>query len=105
MPCAVGWGDRASTRPRGPTAAPTGVTPRRRRRRASSMSKADADRNVLFGLVAVQMDLISREALVAGFNAWVLRKNIPLGQVLVEQGALSAPRRDLLESLVNEHVA
>jgi formylglycine-generating enzyme required for sulfatase activity/tRNA A-37 threonylcarbamoyl transferase component Bud32 len=69
------------------------------------MSKADAERSLLFGLVALQMDLISRDALVAGLNAWVLRKHTPLGQVLVEQGALSAPRRDLLESLVNEHIA
>src|SRR5262249_45696980 len=78
-------------RPRPPSSSPSeGIV----------MSKADADRNLLFGLLALQMDLVSRDALIAGFNSWVLRKHTPLGQVLVEQGALSGPRRDLLESLV-----
>ena len=47
-----------------------------------------ADRNLLFGILALQMDFISRDALIAAMNAWVLDKAKPLGQVLHEQGAL-----------------
>jgi eukaryotic-like serine/threonine-protein kinase len=68
------------------------------------MSKADADRNLLFGILALQMDFVTRDALIAAMNAWVLEKSRPLGEVLVGLGALSASRRDLLEGLVREHL-
>jgi serine/threonine protein kinase len=64
-----------------------------------------ADRNLLFGILALQMDFISRDALIAAMHAWVLEKAKPLGQVLLEQGTLSAEARDGLERLVELHVA
>ncbi len=64
-----------------------------------------ADRNLLFGILAVQMHFVSRDALIAGMNAWVLDQHRALGDILVEQGALAPARHDLLEQLVNEHVA
>jgi hypothetical protein len=56
-----------------------------------------ADRILLFGILALQMDFISRDALIQGMNAWVLEKARPLGALLLEQGApgedtWSAPR-------------
>src|SRR3954451_16747246 len=68
------------------------------------MAHADADRNLLFGILALQMDFITRDALVAGMNAWVLEKAKPLGQILVERGDLAPARRGLMEPLVDEHV-
>ncbi len=68
------------------------------------MGAANHDRNLLFGILAVQMDFISRDALVAGMNAWVLTKDKPLGEILVHQKALAADRRTLLEALVEEHL-
>jgi hypothetical protein len=67
-------------------------------------SPAAADRNLLFGILALQMDFVSRDALIAGMNAWVLDKAKPLGQILIEQGALDADNRDLLEALVARHL-
>jgi serine/threonine protein kinase len=63
-----------------------------------------ADRNLLFGILAVQMDFVSRDALIAGMHAWVLAKHRPLGEILVEQLALSAAHRELLEPLVDAHL-
>jgi eukaryotic-like serine/threonine-protein kinase len=63
-----------------------------------------ADRNLLFGILAVQMDFVSRDALIAGMNAWVLAKHRPLGDVLVEQGALALERQALLDALADEHL-
>ena len=63
-----------------------------------------ADRNLLFGILAVQMNFVSRDALIAAMNAWVLAQHRALGGILVDQGALTAARHDLLEQLVNEHV-
>jgi WD40 repeat protein/tRNA A-37 threonylcarbamoyl transferase component Bud32 len=64
-----------------------------------------ADRNLLFGILAVQMDFVARDALIAAMHAWVLEKSKPLGRILVEQQALSLARHDLLEHLVDEHLA
>src|SRR5262245_62063436 len=65
---------------------------------------AAADRNLLFGILALQMDFITRDALVAAMNAWVLEKSKPLGQILVERGDLDAVNRALLEPLVEAHI-
>src|SRR5262249_10039607 len=64
-----------------------------------------ADRNLLFGILAVQMDFVARDALIAAMHAWVLDKSKPLGRILVEQQTLSPARHDLLEHLVDEHLA
>ena len=63
-----------------------------------------ADRNLLFGIVALQMDFIGRDALIDALRDWTTQKQKPLGQVLVERGDLSDARRALLEPLVDEHV-
>jgi hypothetical protein len=45
-----------------------------------STPSVHAERNLLFGILAVQMDFISRDALIAAMHAWVLDKVKPLGQ-------------------------
>jgi serine/threonine-protein kinase len=64
-----------------------------------------SDRNLLFGVLALQMDFIDRDALVRGMNAWALDKAKPLGQVLQEQGALDEDLCAFLEALVDKHLA
>jgi serine/threonine-protein kinase len=59
---------------------------------------------LLFGILALQMDFISRDALIAAMHAWVLDKIKPLGQILCEQGQLSAEQRQVLNALVHQHV-
>jgi hypothetical protein len=56
-----------------------------------------ADRNLLFGILALQMDFINRDALIAAMNAWVLTKGRALGDILVEQHGLTADDRVWLE--------
>jgi eukaryotic-like serine/threonine-protein kinase len=63
-----------------------------------------ADRNLLFGILALQMDFITRDQLIAAMSAWALAKHRPLGEILVEQKALPPAKRDLLEPLVDQHV-
>jgi tetratricopeptide (TPR) repeat protein/tRNA A-37 threonylcarbamoyl transferase component Bud32 len=63
-----------------------------------------ADNNLLFGIMALQLDFVTREALIAAMHAWVLQKSKPLGRILVEQGALAEARHTLLEALVREHL-
>jgi serine/threonine-protein kinase len=68
------------------------------------MSQPITDRNLLFGIIALQMDFISRDALIASMHAWVLEKSKPLGQILVEQGSMAEAERLLLEAVVEKHV-
>jgi formylglycine-generating enzyme required for sulfatase activity/tRNA A-37 threonylcarbamoyl transferase component Bud32 len=68
------------------------------------MPGADADRNLLFGVLALQMDFVSREALIAAVSTWALDKCRPLDQILVAQGALAADEHALLEPLVRKHL-
>jgi serine/threonine-protein kinase len=62
------------------------------------------DENLLFGILALQMDFVGRDDLVAAMHAWVLEKNKPLGQLLCERGVITCERRALLDALVTEHL-
>ncbi len=60
------------------------------------MHNANSDRNLLFGILALQMDFIHREQLVGAMNAWVLEKSTPLATILVRSGALAQADCELL---------
>ena len=46
------------------------------------MAQTESDRNLLFGILALQMDFISRDDLIAAMDAWVVQKHRPLADVL-----------------------
>jgi len=64
----------------------------------------NADRNLLTGILALQLDFISRDALIEAMHAWVLDKTRPLSQILLDMQALTAEEHDLLEALVQAHL-
>ncbi|WP_435008396.1 serine/threonine-protein kinase [Tundrisphaera lichenicola] len=68
------------------------------------MPRADADRNLLFGILALQMDFITRDELIAGMNSWILEKHRPLGEILGEQRVLAPRLRKLLDSMIAAQV-
>jgi WD40 repeat protein/serine/threonine protein kinase len=68
------------------------------------MSAAHSDRNLLFGVLALQMDFLDRDALIAAMQAWIHDKTKPLGDILVEQQALRPDERDVLDALVQKHL-
>jgi tRNA A-37 threonylcarbamoyl transferase component Bud32 len=68
------------------------------------MSHARADYNLLVGILALQLDFVSRDGLVAAMNAWVLDKGKPLGQILRDTGHLGEDEHALLEALVRKHL-
>ena len=59
-----------------------------------------ADRNLLFGLLALQIGLINQGQLVAAFQAWTLDKARGLADHLVARGDLEAEDRSTIEALV-----
>src|SRR5262249_39253880 len=70
----------------------------RRHSLMSMSSQPAADRNLLFGILALQMDFVKRDALLAAMQAWVFNKTKSLGQVLREQGVIGAQHGALIET-------
>jgi serine/threonine protein kinase len=63
-----------------------------------------ADRNLVFGMLALQMDFLRPEDLIAALHAWMLTKTRPLGAILEERRLLTPERRAKVEALVEEWV-
>ena len=63
-----------------------------------------SDRQLLFGILALQLDFISREQLIAGIKSWTQIKSKPLAEILEESQALSPANRRLLDDLVERHI-
>ncbi len=68
------------------------------------MSTTSADRNLLFGVLAVQLDFVSRDDLVAATNQWKQNKDQPLSKVFISQGKLNDEESKLIESVVQKHL-
>src|SRR5262249_46858835 len=64
-----------------------------------------ADRNLLFGILALQNGFATRDQLVEAMNAWVIARHRPLGEILLERGALGGEEYALLEALVSRQLA
>ena len=63
-----------------------------------------ADRQLLFGLLALQNGIINQGQLVAAFQAWTLDKSKSLADHLEARGELTGAKRALLEGLADVHL-
>src|SRR5262245_24555592 len=69
------------------------------------MAVIAADRNLLFGLLALQNGLINQVQLVAAFQAWTLDKGRALADHLIALGHLTDAQRAVVEAMADLHVA
>jgi serine/threonine-protein kinase len=65
---------------------------------------ADADRHLLFGLIALQVGLIDQAQLVAAFQAWARDKARPLANHLAVRGDLDTEGQAAVEAMVALHL-
>lgn len=56
------------------------------------------------GILALQLDIVSRDAFLEAMRAWVLAKEVPLVEHLIRGGGLKPHDRQLLEPLVEAHI-
>jgi serine/threonine-protein kinase len=70
----------------------------------ASLANPGADRDLLFSLLALQMEFLSRDALLEGLAAWAHDRSKPLAQILVERGVLDADKRAHLDELTQAHL-
>lgn len=65
----------------------------------------DTDRNLLFGVLALQVELIDTAQFAEACTAWASRKHVPLAELLVERGWLSDADRTDIECLLNRKIS
>src|SRR5690242_2585945 len=68
------------------------------------MPSPHSDRNLLFGVVALQMNFIGRDELIDAMHEWIKDKTQTLGEILLARRALAEDVRVLLDGLVARHV-
>jgi hypothetical protein len=68
------------------------------------MAAIAADRDLLFGLLALQNGLINQVQLVAAFQAWTLDKARALADHLISLGHLNDVQRAVVEAMADLHV-
>jgi hypothetical protein len=61
----------------------------------------DTDRNLLFGVLALQADFIDPECFARACTLWSAQKTVPLADLLMQQGWLSAADRADVEKLLD----
>ncbi|HKB36327.1 MAG TPA: hypothetical protein VKD72_07735, partial [Gemmataceae bacterium] len=59
------------------------------------------DRNLLFGVLALQADLIDDTQFIEGCAVWAARKDTPLADLLLERGWITPTDRDDVERLLD----
>ncbi len=67
------------------------------------MSAGNAERNLLVGMLALQMSLINQPQLIMGLQAWMQDKSKGIEDILVQQKAISAEEREFLRSVVQKY--
>ncbi|WP_435011327.1 tetratricopeptide repeat protein [Tundrisphaera lichenicola] len=64
-----------------------------------------ADQNLLLGVLALQMEFISSDALLDAMKAWTFEKGRSIAEILVERGELDPADRDALRPILDRHLA
>ncbi len=62
------------------------------------------DFNLLFGILALQVDFIDRDQLINAMQQWALDKSRSLGDILIANGAMRPEQKKSLDLLVTTHV-
>ena len=63
-----------------------------------------ADRNLLFGLLALQNGMIDQSALILAFSAWTRDKTRPMAEILVAHRAIDDEGRAMLSGMATWHL-
>src|SRR5204862_6462969 len=65
---------------------------------------AAADGNLLYGILALQMDFVTRDELVEAMHDWAGEKQTPLGQILRRRGYLDEERQRAVQARLHEQL-
>jgi eukaryotic-like serine/threonine-protein kinase len=69
------------------------------------MARSDeTPRDLLFGLLALQIGLIDQDRLVSAFSVWTRAKGKTLAEILLERGAIDAESRSILATMAEKQL-
>ena len=68
------------------------------------MADSIHDRNLLVGILALQMDFINREQLIAAMQEWLLNKHAKLEDILLTRHALRQDTYEFLVAMLAKHL-
>jgi eukaryotic-like serine/threonine-protein kinase len=77
-------------------------TGQRRRPLATRRTPVDTDRNLLFGVLALQADFLDAPKFAEACSAWAGRKDTPLADLLVERSLLTEQQCGLIDQLLQQ---
>ena len=63
-----------------------------------------ADKDLLFGLLALQNGLIEQDQLLAAFRVWSRDRNRPMAEHLVARGDIDADRHQAVDAMLDLHL-
>ena len=69
------------------------------------MSSFETDRNLLVGILGLQMGFITEPQLISAMQAWIFRKSEKIEDLLLEQKALQLDMHDFLVGMADRHIA
>lgn len=67
------------------------------------MSQSSADRNLILGVLAVQMEFVTRDQLMDAMNVWAQDRNVGLDTILRDQLLIDENTQRILGDLADEH--
>jgi hypothetical protein len=70
----------------------------------STMAAVDLDRNLLFGVIALQEDLIDQTQFIDVCGGWALRMQTPLADLLIERRWITAEDRLEIERKIERKI-
>ena len=68
------------------------------------MSKGSTDRNLLVGILALQMEFIDQVKLINAMQAWIFQKPTNLEDLLHQQQAINQETREFLTAMAEKHI-
>lgn len=68
------------------------------------MSNGATDRNLLVGILALQMELIDQTKLIGAMKAWIFQKSTNLEDILVQQGFINQESKEFLRAMAEKHI-
>ncbi len=68
------------------------------------MRKSSNDRNLLIGILALQLHLITQPQLITAIQAWMLSKSVPIEDSLLQHKAVTENEKWFLTALAQQHL-
>ncbi len=68
------------------------------------MSNGQSDRNLLVGILALQMEFIDQTELINAMRSWIFQKDTGIEDLLLQQKSIEQETRDFLKAMAEEHI-